>query len=79
MRGGRNLGGKVDGDLWEKRGTRSDIGWGKRTEVWPANIKTGNKEHQEVGGWSDPPECIRDMGGERFSGVIGRDLRGNAL
>jgi hypothetical protein len=26
-------------------------------------------------GWGDPPECVRDLGGERLSGLKERDLR----
>ena len=37
--------------------------------------KSGNMKPQEVGGWRDPPECTRDLGGERISGLKGRDLR----
>jgi hypothetical protein len=35
-------------------------------------MKTGNLRKQEV---EDPPECTRDMGGKRLSGLKGRDLR----
>ena len=40
-----------------------------------ASRKNGNRQPQEVGGWGDPPECIRDLGGERLPGLKGRDLR----
>ena len=29
----------------------------------------------EVGGWGYPPECTRDLGGERLSELKVRDLR----
>ena len=29
----------------------------------------GNREPWEVGGWEDPPEYTRDLGGERLSGL----------
>jgi hypothetical protein len=37
-----------------------------------------NRQPQEIG-WGDPPECSRDLGGKRLSGIKGRDLRWNAL
>lgn len=50
------------------------LGEGRRLR---ASRKNGNWQLWEVGGWGDPPECTRDLGGERLSGLIGRDLRGN--
>ena len=29
--------------------------------------KNGNRQPQEIGGCGDPPECPRDLGGERLS------------
>ena len=52
-----------------KRG--SGICWGKRTETLRAIRKNGNRQLQEIGGWGDPPECTRDLGGERLSGLKG--------
>jgi hypothetical protein len=37
--------------------------------------KDGNRQPEEVGGWRDPPKCIRDLRGERLSGLKGRNLR----
>jgi hypothetical protein len=37
--------------------------------------KNGNRKPWEIGVWRDPPEYTRDQGGERFSGIKGRDLR----
>ena len=28
----------------------------------------------EVGCWGDPPECIRDLGGKKLSGIKGETL-----
>lgn len=36
-----------------------------------ASRKNGNRQPLEVGGWRDPPDCIRDLGGERLSGLKG--------
>jgi hypothetical protein len=62
---------------WE-RGTWSGIEWGKRNEALGASRKNGNRQHQEIGGWANPLECTRDLGGERLSGLKGRDLKWNA-
>ena len=61
----------------ELRGTRSGIiRWGNRTEVLRASRKTGNRQPLEREGCGeDPPEWTRDLGGERLSGLKGRDLR----
>ena len=40
-----------------------------------ASRKNGNSQLQEIGGWEDPPECTRDLGGKRLSGLKERDLR----
>lgn len=45
------------------------------TEVLMSGRKNVNRQPQEIGGWGDPPECTRDLGGERLSGLKGRDLR----
>jgi len=34
-----------------------------------ASRKKVNREPQEEGGWEDPPECTRDLEGERLSGL----------
>ena len=46
MEGGRDLGGKVDRE--GKRGTRSGIGRGNRTEVLRASRKNGNRQPRDV-------------------------------
>jgi hypothetical protein len=40
-----------------------------------ASRKNGSRQSQEIEGWRDPPECTRDLGGERFSRFKGRGLR----
>jgi hypothetical protein len=44
-------------------------------EALRASKKIGNTQPREMGGWGDPPECTRDLGGERLSGLKGRDLK----
>jgi hypothetical protein len=64
--------------VWRERGgggTRFGIGWEKITEALRASRKNGSRQLQEVGGWGHPPECTRDLGGERFSRLKGRGLR----
>jgi hypothetical protein len=60
---------------WRKEETCSEIEWGKRTEVLKVSRKNGNRQPWEVGSWGYPPECTRDLGDERLSGLKGRDLR----
>jgi hypothetical protein len=36
--------------------------------------KKKNRQPQEIGGWKNPQECTRDLGGERLPGFIGMDL-----
>jgi hypothetical protein len=57
------------------RGTRSGVGMGKRTEALRTSRKNGNRQPWEVEDWRDPPECSRDLGGERLSGLKGWDPR----
>jgi hypothetical protein len=42
-----------------------------------ASRKNVNRKPQEIGDWGDPPECTRDLGGEKLPGLKGRDLRRN--
>jgi hypothetical protein len=51
------------------------LGEKKRTEALWASRKNGNRQPWEVGGWWDPPGYTRYLGGERLSGLKGRDLR----
>jgi hypothetical protein len=44
------------------------------TEALRASRKNANKQPQEIGGWGNPPECTRDLGGKRLPGLIGRDF-----
>jgi hypothetical protein len=44
-----------------------------------ASRKNGNRQPWEVGHWGDPPECTRDLEGERLLGMKWRDLRQDAL
>ena len=70
------MGGKVDGVRAGRRGEPDLIlGEGKRTEALRASRKNGNMQPQEIGGWENPPECTRDLGGKRLSGIKGTDLR----
>ena len=69
------------GRTWMGKGTRRGRGEydqvleNNRTEALRASRKNGNRQPQEIGGWGDPPECTRDLGGERLSGLKGKDLR----
>jgi hypothetical protein len=57
---------------WGKRGIWAGIGWGKSTEALKASRKNWNRQPQEIGGWGgDSPECTRDLGGKRLSGIKG--------
>ena len=51
---------------------------GNITEVLRKSKKNGNRQLCEVGG-EKTLGYIRDLGGERLSGLKGRDLRRNAL
>ena len=51
---------------------------GNITEVLRKSKKNGNRQLFEVGG-EKTLGYIRDLGGERLSGLKGRDLRRNAL
>jgi hypothetical protein len=48
---------------------------GKRTEALTASRQNENSQPQEVGGVEDPPECTKDLGGERLSGLKEGNLR----
>jgi hypothetical protein len=69
----------MNGGKEREKGTLSSIVWEKRTKALRASRKNGNRQPQEVGGWGVPPECTRDLRGERLSGQTqGRDLKWNA-
>ena len=52
---------------WGKRGERNWVmGGGKRLKSLRDSRKKRNMKPQEVGGWRDPPEYTRDLGGERL-------------
>jgi hypothetical protein len=40
-----------------------------------ASRKNGNRQSQEIEDWRHPPECTRDLGDKRLSGIKGRNLR----
>jgi hypothetical protein len=40
-----------------------------------ASRKNGNRQPQEVRGWGDLPECTRDLGEERLSGLNVRYIK----
>ena len=64
------------GGWWVQRGEHDWVfGGGKGLKSLRASRKNGNRQLWEVGGWGDPPECTRDLGGERLSGLKERDLR----
>lgn len=52
---------------WLEKVTWSGIGWG--IEALRASRKNGNRQPRDVGGWVYPIECIRDLGGEKLSGL----------
>ena len=39
------------------------------TEAQRDSRKNENRQPWEIGGWGDPPECTRDLGGERLLGI----------
>jgi hypothetical protein len=75
--GGRELGGNRNGvgDRGEPDLVLNE--WKGLKSLRP-NRKNGNLQLQEVGGWGNPPECTRDMGSKRLSGLKVRNLRWNA-
>jgi hypothetical protein len=56
------MGGRGESDLV--------LGDGKWTEALRAIRKNQNKQPQEIRGWGKPPECTRNLGGERLTGLI---------
>jgi hypothetical protein len=46
----------------------------KRTKTLRVSRKNGNRQPQEIG-WGNPPECTRELRGERLSGLKGRNFR----
>lgn len=62
--GGRDLGGKGD--------ERENMIWywvGDRTEALRSSRKNVHRQPREEGGWEDFPDCTRDPGDERLSGL----------
>ena len=49
--------------------------WGKKLNSLRDSRKNENTQPQEIGGWGNPPECTRDLGSERLSGLEERNLR----
>jgi hypothetical protein len=80
--GGRKGPGRESGQGGERPGAggRHDLvlGVGKGLKPW---CKLVNRKTQEIGGWGNPPEFTRDLGGDRLLGLKGKDLptvgRGN--
>ena len=60
------------------RGGESDLVLGKGKGLKPCGAaeRNVNRQPQEIGGWGDPPECTRDLGGERLPGLPGPGLPG---
>jgi hypothetical protein len=58
---------------WEGKRGRGDhdlaLGGGKELKSLRPSIKNGNRQPWEVGAWENPPNCTRDQGGERLSGL----------
>ena len=74
--GESDLGGKGDGGGGGSReGNMIKYCVGKRTEALTASRQNENSQPQEVGGVEDPPECTKDLGGERLSGLKEGNLR----
>jgi hypothetical protein len=69
-----------DGGTWEGKWTGSgavgsgqgkpdmELDGGKGLKSLRASKKNVNRQPQEIGGWVYPPECTRDLGGERLPG-----------
>jgi hypothetical protein len=74
---GREGPGKESG--WDESGGWGVVGRGEHDmELGGGNDwspegqrKNGNRQPLEVGGWGDHPECTRDLGGEKLSGLKG--------
>jgi hypothetical protein len=77
--------GRREGRSWVGKGTgrgRGEHGQvlvGKRTKALGTSRKNQNRQTQEVGCWWNPLEYSRGMGGERLSGLKGRNFRWNVL
>jgi hypothetical protein len=63
------------GGIWGWRRELDLVLWGGGIEALRASRKNGNRQPQEVEGWEDHVEYTRDIGGDSFSGLKGRDLR----
>ena len=74
--GGRDLCWRNMGE--GKRGLWSSIGGEQKWSPEGQQNKWKQSTFWEVEGRGEPLECTRDMGGERSSGLKGRDLRWNA-
>jgi hypothetical protein len=61
--------------IWRK-GNTPPLLVGLQADTTTLDLVLGDRKGpQEVGGYSYPPECNRDLGGERLSELKGRDLR----
>ena len=83
---GLGSGREREGGTWVGKGTgrkreeHDQVLGVDRTEVLRSSRKNGNRQPQEVRGgregwgWGGYPECTRDLGGEKLSGLKWRDL-----
>jgi hypothetical protein len=79
MRGKGATGREGGWEMGWKREYDVVLGRGKGLKSLRASRKNGNRQPQEIEGWGDPPECTRDLVGERLSGIKKMDLRGDGL
>ena len=71
-----HLGGRRKQSQGEREGEHDRVlGGGKGLKSLKASRKNGNRQPWKVGGWGDPLECTRVLGGERLSGLKGWDLK----
>ena len=72
--GGREGPGRdVNREGWGQQREETDLLLGEEKEL-KASRKSGTRQPWEVGCWRDPPECTRDLGAQRLSGLKGRTL-----
>ena len=64
----------MEGEEGGKGRGKPDLVLGEGKEALRASKKNGNRQLQEIEGCGDPPECTRDLGGERLPGLKGKTL-----
>jgi hypothetical protein len=69
MEVGEDAGGRERGEHYQVLGGRTGL------KSPRACRKNGNMKPREAGCWRNPPECTRDLGGDRLSELKERDLR----